>query len=90
MHAAQPTCCWSALLVAKDQVDPVVQAGADSGCLQRSPVHGQEAGGGAVGPRGQHHVAHRLPILPNAQRQRLEVLQEVRLWKVELWDELLW
>ena len=53
----------------------MVQVGRHEGALKRSTVGLQEVGR-ALGPAGQLHIAHQLPILALAQRQVVQIHQK--------------
>ena len=72
LNAHTHTCRLAPLLVAKYEVDPMVQVSADMGRLQRGPVLGKEVLGRGS-PGGQLNIHHSSARLAAAQRQAREV-----------------
>eukprot|EP00160_Parvularia_atlantis_P020755 Unigene8732_Nuclearia_a/m.26721 Unigene8732_Nuclearia_a/g.26721 ORF Unigene8732_Nuclearia_a/g.26721 Unigene8732_Nuclearia_a/m.26721 type:complete len:448 (+) Unigene8732_Nuclearia_a:817-2160(+) len=76
------------LLVAKDEIDPVVKVLRHEGRLERLQVLAHKQTRITLGPRRQDHVVHALAVLLHAEVVHVEVAQE--LGEVEkLGDELL-
>lgn len=62
-HVVRVLGAGPALLAAKDEVDPVVEVLAHVLALQCLSLQSDELVGGAVGPRGQHHIVQGDAIL---------------------------
>ena len=80
-HVARLDGVLAALLVAEDQVDPVVEVSGHVVRLERLPVEADELFLAAVGPGGQHDVAEGVARLGHAHVEPVRVGQ--RLGEVE-------
>jgi hypothetical protein len=65
-------CLLSDLLVAEDQIQPVMQGPSGQGRLQRLSLNQHKQARVPFTPRGQQHVIHRFSVLSHAK---------VKTWK---------
>jgi len=86
-HVCRPDCLWPLLLVAEDQVDPLVELARDKLRLESLSVDPDKLLG-TVCPRRQLDVVHLGPVVQSAKSVVGAV--DEHLWQViELWDQLL-